>query len=240
MSKVDTGTDTGGSGNGGGGLAVHSCGPLCPETHCPQSPDLALTQVICSFIKSKSLPHAPPGGPGGELIGLFVTVILFSAAIMVWSQRDDRPKQLCRNGCKDGLSALTWAGFQSQSDHFILCYWRNHLFATRVMICFIVSWFCLLRMTSWWRYSVCAGLDSSSVFLRTLAPTAAGHLSRVSSSQRGGSWDRNTFKDVTESLLSYSCRVSAMPQYFLSTCWGWNGLKMYKLFMLGKREQQRF
>lgn len=88
----------------GGGLERHSCGPLCPR-----SSDLVLTQVICSFIKSNSLPRAPPGGPGGKLIGLFESVILFSAAIKVWSKQDYRPKQLCRNGRKDGQSGLTWA-----------------------------------------------------------------------------------------------------------------------------------
>lgn len=35
MSKVDTVTDIGPSGNGEGGLAACCCGPLCPETRCP-------------------------------------------------------------------------------------------------------------------------------------------------------------------------------------------------------------
>lgn len=122
----------------GGGLERHSCGLLCPETRCPRSSDLVLTQVICSFIKSKSRPHAPPGGPGGKLIGLFESVILFSAAIKVWSKQDYRPKQLCRTGCKDGQSVLTWAWFQSQFDHLILRYWHVRYTCYDLFYCGIV------------------------------------------------------------------------------------------------------
>lgn len=116
-----------------GGQEWHSCGPLCPETRCPRSSDLVLTQVICSFIKSKSLPHVPPGGPGGKLIGLFESVILFSAAIKVWSKQAYRLKQLCRNGCKGGQSVLTWAWFQSQFGHLVLRYW--HVWYTCYDLC---------------------------------------------------------------------------------------------------------
>lgn len=206
MSKVDIVTDIGPSGNGGGGLAPCCCGPLCPETRCPWSPDLVLTQqVICSFIKSKSLPHVPPGGPGGKLIGLFVAVILFNAAIKVRSQTTDR-KQLCCNGCKDTLSALTSAWFQSQSDHLMLCYWRNAMLGTclcKRVFNFQVSsyyiyyyiylqnydlFYCIIVL-----FLVCELMMKILclcwtglllVFLCTLALTAAGHLSRVKSSSR--------------------------------------------------------